>query len=221
MKVLYVENAKVTWIFDLRLLNPRGVSMIALTAAIAERYKFAKVPSNPLDVSQGGGLSFVEGVFRNSAGIELGVSITIYRDGLVADSFSNTNNTTEFLRDLAQFGGELGFPFPSDDEIGKSFTSILSLSCDLPLLTLSPKLESIAKRVESKLVTMDGNPRTLEFAGISIFSEDVSQNKAPTVFKFERKFGQPFSTNRYFAQAPLETDEHIAVLDEIEKLLHR
>jgi hypothetical protein len=189
MKVLYVENTKATWLFDLRLLNPRGVSMIALVAAIAERYSFAKVPASPLDVSQGGGLSFVEGVFRNSEGIDLGVSITVYRDGLVADSFSNTGNTTEFLRDLAQFGAELGFPFPNEEEVGKSFTSILSVSCDLPLLTLNQKLEAIAKHVESKLVTMDGKPRTLEFSGFSIFSEDVSQNKAPAVFKFERKFG--------------------------------
>ncbi|MGD0522295.1 MAG: hypothetical protein ABSA48_13635 [Terracidiphilus sp.] len=218
MKVLNVENAKATWLFDLRLLNPRGVTITSLMAGIAERYKFAKVPANPLDVKEGG-LSFVEGVFRNSKGIELGVSITAYGDGLVADTFSNTDNTTEFLRDLAQFAAELGFPFPDEKEMGKSFTSILGVFCDVPLLALNPKLEFIAKLVESKLVTMDGKPRTIEFAGISLFSEDVSQNKAPAVFKFERKFGQPFSANRYYAQAPLETDEHVVVLEEFEKIL--
>jgi hypothetical protein len=218
MKVLNVENAKVTWLFDLRLLNPRGMTITSLFAGIAERYKFAKVPANPLDVNEGG-LSFVEGVFRNSKGIDLGVSIKAYGDGLVADTFSNTNNTTEFLRNLAKFAAELGFPFPDEKEMGKSFTSILGVSCDVPLIFLNPRLEAIVKLIESKLVTMDGKPRTFEFAGISLFSEDVSQNKAPAVFKFERKFGQPFSTNRYFAQAPLETDEHIIVLEELERIL--
>jgi hypothetical protein len=218
MKVLNVENSKATWLFDLRLLNPRGLTITSLMAGIAEKYRFAKIPANPLDVKEGG-LSFVEGVFRNSKGIEFGVSITAYGDGLVADTFSNTNNTSEFLRDLALFSAELGFPFPDENEMGKSFTSILGVFCDVPLLALNPKLEFIAKLIESKLVTMDGKPRTFDFAGISLYSEDVSQNKAPAVFKFERKFGQPFSTNRYFAQAPLETDEHIAVLEELERVL--
>ena len=218
MKVLNVESAKATWIFDLRLLNPRGFTITALMAGITERYRFSKVPANPLDVKDGG-LSFVEGVFRNSSGVDLGVTVTAYGDGVVADTFSNTDNTTEFLRDMAQFATEIGFPFPNENEIGKSFTSILCVQSEVSIQTLNPKLNGIARMIESKLVTMDGKPRTFEFAGISLFSEDLSQNKAPSIFKFERKVGQPFDTNRYFAQAPLETNEHIIVLEALERMM--
>src|ERR1700677_1237366 len=155
MKVINVESAKTTWIFDLRLLNPRGLTITALMAGIAERYKFAKIPANPLDVKDGG-LSFVEGVFRSSSGIDVGVSITAYGDGLVADTFSNTDITTEFLRDVARFAAEIGFPFPNENEIGKSFTSILGVYCEASIQSLNPKLDGIARMIESKLVTMDG-----------------------------------------------------------------
>jgi hypothetical protein len=194
------------------------VKISSLLGPVAERYAFAKVPANPLDIKDGG-LSFVEGVFSNSKGTEVGVTLTAYGDGLVADTFSNTDNTTEFLRDLASFATELGFPFPDEDEVGKSFTSILGVSCSAPLLTLNRNLELIARLIERDLVTMDGKPRAIEFAGITMYSEDVGQNKAPSVFKFERKVGQPFSENRYFAQAPLETDKHIALLEELENIL--
>jgi hypothetical protein len=218
MKVLYTEHAKENWIFDLRLLNPRGAKITTLMEAIIERYKFSKFPANPLDVKEGG-LSFVEGEFTNSGGFKMGVTVTFYGDGVVADSFSHTDNTTEFLRDLAQFAGEFGFPFPDESDIGKGFTSILGVECDAPLLVLNPRLESIARLIEKNLVTMDNKPREIEFSGITFFSEDVGQNKAPALFRVERKVSQPFSTNRYFAQAPLETDAHIAVLEELEGLL--
>jgi hypothetical protein len=218
MKVLYVESAKATWIFDLRLLNPRGVTITSLMAGVAERYKFAKIPASPLDVKDGG-LSFVEGIFRNSKGIDLGVSLMVYGDGLVADTFSNTDNTTEFLRDVGKFAAESGFAFPAEVEVGKAFTSILGVECDTPLLVLNPRLEAITRLINDKLITMDSRPRSFELTGITMFSEDIGQNKSPALFRFERKVGALFSQDRYFTQAPLETDKHIAVLEEFERIL--
>lgn len=218
MKVLYIENAKATWLFDLRLVNPRGMKISYLLNGISEQYRFARVPKSPLDISEGG-LSFVEGVFQNSKGVDVGVSLTAYGDGLVADTFSNTNNSTEFLRDLAQYAKQLGFDFPDESEIGKGFQSALTVSCNNSIARLLPSLDPIAKMIESNITTMDGKPRRIEFSGISMHSEDVGKNKAPIVFKFERKWMQPFDSNWYFSQGPLETDKHIAVLEQIEMAL--
>lgn len=218
MKVLYMENAKATWLFDLRVINPHGISIRHLLSGVAERYRFAKVPNNPLDVKDGG-VSFVEGIFRTSSEIDVGVSLTAYADGLVADSFSNTNYTTEFLRDLAQFAEELGYKFPTESEIGKSYTSTLGVSCELSLPKFTPTLNEIALFLEQNTITMDGKPRRYEFGGIEIYTEDAGQNKAPSPFKFERKWGVPWTTNRYISQAPLETDKHVALLERLEEIL--
>lgn len=218
MKVLYVESAKATWLFDLRLLNPTGLSVTRLLSAVAERYRFAKAPTSPLDINEGG-VKFVEGVFGTSTGVDVGVSLSVYGDGLVADSFSNTDNTIEFLRDIASLSSELGFPFPDENQIGKAFTSLLGVSCDVTLSQWFSTFDPIARTIERNVVTMDGKPRSFAFSGISIHSEDVGQNKAPTPFKFERKWGAPFSDNRYLTQAPLETNKHIALLQELETVL--
>ena len=217
MKVLF-KNAKATWLFDLHLLNPFGLKVSSLMAGVAERYKFARVPATPLDVKEGG-LQFVEGVFCNSKGIEVGVSLNVYGDGVVADTFSDTDNSTEFLRDLSQYATSLGFGFPDESEIGKGFSSALTVSVEKSLKRSFPSLDPIAQAIEQSIVTMDGKPRSFELTGISMYSEDIGQNKSPLAFKFERKWLHPFDTNRYYCQAPLETHKHIAIMQELEKLL--
>lgn len=219
MKLTCVISAKVVWLLDINLINPTGLSPKSLLEGIRDRYGFAKAPAHMHDRNEKNALSFEQGEFVNSKGTPILISLTVFNDGIVAESVSSTNDAMEFLQDLSLFIPSLGFSFPPPQTIAKGFTSLLQVECDAPLLSVNSRLERIIRFIESRLTTMDGNPRKYEVAALNFWSEDLSKNYAPSEFKFERKIGLSFSSNQYFSRAPLQTFEHLELLDELEKLL--
>jgi hypothetical protein len=218
MKVLYVQGAKATWLFDTQLLNPRGLELKSLFASMKERYEFAKSPVHEHDRSEKGSFVFSSGVFPES-GEKRSVSLTVFRDGVVAESTSNTIHATAFLDDLREFALETGYSMPPTSSVGKGFSSLLVVETDAVLLTINPKLLPLIQFIQSKIVTLDGKPREFDFSRIGFASEDLSKPFAPIPFTFERRLEQPFSANRYYSEAPLQTDEHIELLEMLEGIL--
>ena len=218
MKVLYVQAAKATWLFDTRLINPRGLEIKSLFASIKDRYDFTKSPLHEHDRSDKGSFVFSDGFFANSDE-KRSVSLTVFRDGVVAESASNTDHATAFLEDLREFAIEIGYSMPQSSSITRGFTSDLVLESDAVLLAINPKLLPLIQFVQSRLVSLDGKPREFEFSRISFSSEDLGKPFAPVPFTFERRLEQPFSANRYYSEAPLQTDEHIELLNMLEGIL--
>ncbi|MFZ0581706.1 MAG: hypothetical protein WAM23_11285, partial [Candidatus Acidiferrales bacterium] len=86
MNILFVGLARAIWLFDIHMLNPKGLSFQAPVEAIGKRYQFGKVPKSIADFDESKGLSFQAGTFVNSKGVPLMVSLTIYFDGFVVDT---------------------------------------------------------------------------------------------------------------------------------------
>src|SRR5213595_820534 len=103
MNILYVGLARTLWLFDLALLNPKGRSLKDVIEEVAKRYKFAQAPKNELDFDDQRSLSFKGGTFVGQRKVPLLVGLNIYSDGLVADTMSSTDESTEFLNDLAKW----------------------------------------------------------------------------------------------------------------------
>lgn len=221
MKLTAVLGAKAIWLFDLNLLNPKGLSYKPLLDGFKDRYKFSVAPNHMLDRDENnkGGLTFDQGEFHTKDGRDIYVSLKVFNDGLVGSTSSSTNDTTEFLEDIRLFVQLEGFSIPPDEKIGKSFTSTLQVESEAPLLAINPQLERLIQFIESRVVTMDGRPREFQVTGLALWSEDASKNYAPSTFKFERKLGLPFFANQFFTEAPLQTHEHLELLEDLERLL--
>jgi hypothetical protein len=220
MKLLYVEIARTIWLFDASTLNPQGLSLDPMLKGINERYGFAKSPKNALDFNSQGALAFEQGSFNNSQGKAVAVTLTIYSDGLVADTQSNTRDATEFLNELcASATKEFGLVDPSSGTLRTGFFSQLDVRFDKPLISLNPKLEAILEMLEAQCNPVDTKRRKFTVGGIGIWTEDMSLPGSPAAFRLERKWGTPWDTNHYFSTAPLETNDHLQVLTEIEKIL--
>jgi hypothetical protein len=219
MKILSVLSARATWLFDLNVINPTGLAYQPLLAGIKERYCFAKAPVSMLERDEKKSLHFDQGEFMTPDGRNIFISFRIYNDGIVATTSSSTNDATSFLVDLGLYVQSSGFSMPSHTELGKSFVSVLQVECEVTLQAVNPQLERITRFIESRIVTMDGKPRQFQLGALNFWSEDITKNFAPSAFKFERKHGSPFTENKYYSEAPLQTQEHIELLEELEKML--
>jgi hypothetical protein len=218
MKVLFVGLARTIWLFDLNLMNPAGLSLQGAIEGLATKYRFAKAPKNLLDLDEQKALSFKAGTFVNSKGRPILVAFNIHNDGLVVDTSSSTDDSTEFLVEITEWmAREYHLVVPSD--VKKAYVSQIDVESDISLSIVNPKLTRVLKFLETNVKPADGRSRQFEVGALNFWTEDVSTLGAPAIVKFERKFKAPFSANHYFAQAPLQTRAHLELLGELETLL--
>lgn len=219
MKLLYVSLARTIWIFDVRLLNPKGLSTQDLFQKLGERYQFAKIPKHPLDFNEQKALSFDSGTFINSQRLSVGVTFALWNNGVTAETISSTNDATEFLKDLFGWASaEYGLWIPSGNGLKKGYLSQVDVECERPIISINPTLEIVSRMIENRYSPLDGKAREFFMGGIQFWTEDVNQPLAPAGFRFERKWGVPTDENHYFSQAPLETQDHLDLLNELEKV---
>jgi hypothetical protein len=218
MKVLYVGLARSLWLFDISLLNPKGMNLQVVIDGIRERYHFAQAPKHQLDLDERRGLLFKSGTFQTSKGTPVFVSFSIYNDGFVADTLSSTDDATEFLNDLTSWiREEYGLAVPT--QIRMAYVGQIDFETEAELVLLSPRLREIIKFLGDHVKPPDAKPRQFDVNSLGFWTEDLGQPSAPASFKWERKIGAAFSSNHYFSEAPLETKAHIDLLVEFERLL--
>lgn len=218
MKVLFVGLARVIWLFDVNRLNPSGLSIQPAIQAIAEKYKFAKAPKNALDFDPPNTLSFKSGTFVTSKGKAVLVSFSVYSDGFVADTTSDTDDSSEFLTEILNLlATDFGLVRPG--ELRKVYISQMDVECVTPLVQLSPKITDFVQCINSRVQKLGAAFPRYEFTGLAFWTEDVTKPGALAPIKFERKFNAPFSANHYFAQAPLETKSHVDLLNDLEAVM--
>jgi hypothetical protein len=216
MQLLSVIRARSIWLFDTLDLNPFG-KHLEVIEWLKENYHFLKYPSSIADFDRSGGLAFSNGAFQIKDDLVIDVGLSIYPDGLVADTRSSTKDTDVFLENLLSLAErDLGLVSYPEMVRQRLYVSELNIRPKNPLNSLNPRLQEFANRITSLLVNQD----TIVFApaGIS-FWPDPSFPIRHSHFQFERKQNIPFSENRYYSRAPLHTDDHLKLLEEFEDLL--
>jgi hypothetical protein len=215
MNVLFVNLARTIWLFELTRMNPKGMSLKAVIEQIGKRYRFAKAPANELDFDDKNSLAFKAGTFTGARKIPVIVGLNIYNDGWVGDTVSTTDESSEFLVDLALWlKNTYGLSVPNDRKI--SFLSQLDFQSDVPLTNLDRRLEPFAAALDA---FSTDKTQHYEVGSIQFWTENVGKAGASAPVKIERKISAPFSANHYFSQAPFSTAVHVELLNEFEAIL--
>jgi hypothetical protein len=219
MKLINVEIARATWLFPLAELNPTGKSSSPAFSSIAQRYAFAKAPKHVMDVDpQDQALTFEAGHFKNRDGVVINVKLKIFNDGVVADCWSSTRDAEDFLQDTMKWmGNEFGFTLPPDRNITPLYISQLVVTTDKELLNINPQLKAFCEFLAAK--TGPRSKEGFDVATIGFWSLDRGNPLAPAAFKFERKAGTFPIDKRFWTTAALQTEAHMEVLNELERLL--
>lgn len=218
MELLNIIRARSVWLFDVRDINPRGRYFeLALIAWLKERYTFTKYPSSITDIDQTGGLVFSSGSFHLRTDSLITVDLSIYNDGLVADTRSSTRDTDTFIDDvLSSAVQEFEIVFYPEMIRRKLYVSEMHVRSNRPLSSINPRLEGFASRLAS-MISIQKDAR-LELSSIG-FWPDENSPAGTSRFLFERQLNTSFAEQRYFSSAPLQTEDHLKLLNEFEDLL--
>ena len=192
MQLLSVIRARSIWIFDLLDVNPQGRHIESgLIDWMRKNYHFLKYPASIPDFNQSNeGLTFTQGAFAASSGL-ISVDLSIYRDGLVAETRSSTKDTDAFIEDVLQLAvKDFGLVYRPEMIRRKHYISELNVSSQYPLNRLNSRLQALAGRISSML----GNESSTLFEPASIsFWTDPSLPFRQSHFIFERKADTSFS----------------------------
>lgn len=221
MKVISVDTARATWLFPLTELNPMGRSFTHVFQGLAQRYGFRKFPKYSLDFDQEAkGLIFNEGDFTTKSGDKILVKLSLFTDGIVADCWSSTQDSEEFLKDaMGWIKSEYNFTLPPDRLPKILYLSELTITSDANLAMINPKLAALAEKISSKLTESGRANAGYTFGGFSLWTKNWEQPGVPAPYRIERKLVSSIGENRYYAGAPLPTPDHLELLEEQERII--
>lgn len=217
MKLLSVSLARSLWFGHMDDFNPKGIALSSMISYLADLYKFKKVPPSNANPSSIEGTSFEDGEFvLNENEAPIYVALSLYSGGLTADTRLSTKASDTFLMDLFMRLSKL-FNVPSHEAIirRKRYFSQLYVSIDKPFSIINPKLKQVARFLTENT---EAGEIPFELGGISLWPEQTAK-WIPSPFSIERATGVPFSENRYFSRAPIETEKHLELLSKLESIL--
>ena len=217
MKLLSVSTARSLWFVQVDDLNPRGLDLLPILAAIQARYRFQVYPTKPEDIyTPSDGIKFSKGSFRLDDGQQVEIAkATLYNDGILADTRHSTTVADLFINDLLTFLSQsCRLTFEPQMVQRKVYLSELVVSTDADLETLNKGF------CEFSALLADANGEGREFKAISVkFGTDPASPGIALQFSFERRALRPFNENRYFSTAPVGTDKHLELLYAWERIV--
>jgi hypothetical protein len=212
MKLETIEGSQLTAL--LSMWRPSGqLHLPTAVSALVDRYGFLGMPELS-DLLEGDIYHFRHGSYETSA-----FDLSIYNDGLILKSASDTTFLERILHDLLEWAtSSLGLARNEIPPRQTFFESSLVVAMEIeqksPLL--KKVLGQLAKYQEAYGL---GEPK-FDFAGISLAVDNLAYvGRKPAPFTLSRRVNVPFGSSIYHSNAPLKTSDHLALLTSIEKAM--
>jgi hypothetical protein len=219
MKKISVGLARSIWLFDTNELNPAGKAIFPeIMIWLGEKYAFQTFPKSVAEVdTEKKGFLFKTGEFQSDEG-PITVNFSFFSDGVVAETWSSTENGDAFLEEvLRSAASKYGLVYRPEMIRSRTYISELVVQLDHSLGDINTKIARFCEALNGIFARHKLAP--FEMTGMK-FAPDVLHTayKPPGLF-IERKQGEPFAANRFWSQSPFTTKEHLFALEEFEKLL--
>lgn len=215
MKLSAVLLARVLAFVETFDLVPRGhIFYPDLIRAAVERYQFQKYPKSVEEFDEQKGVEFYEGKAGNTA-IE---RFTIFNSLLVLETRAGTDTSKRILEEMLTWGKqELGLNYEPGMVRRFAYVSNVSFYSDAPLLAAHPGMAKLAADTGKAVSEIWGEPVTYDGLLFAVGHDPLARKNPIAAFTIQRRAEASFSENKYFSEAPLPTDLHVAFLEQFER----
>ncbi len=215
MKQSAVTLARVLAFVETFDLNPQGTVFFPdLVAKLVEKCRFQKYPQTIQDFDEQKGVEFLAGVW-DGVNVE---KLTVYNNGILLDTRVSTAISEGILAEALAWAKQLGLTYRPDMIKRWGYLSNFTFYSDVPLLGPEAAITTLARRVSEK-VAQRATDANLNYKPTRLDLDfDRSQINFPIApFTIQRRTIVPFSENKYFSEAPLRSEDHLALLEEFER----
>jgi hypothetical protein len=221
--VLIAHSAKAT-----RPVSGNWGYLPDVREAAAKRYRFIGTPTDTEIVSAtpkidapnspATPLTFTQGKFQLS-GREVTIEqLQIFAAGFLVSTKTHTRNSDAIVDDFLAWSAEKFHLEFEDLKAGSVHGSQIDFRFELPLPELLPVFKGVGPCITERLKNFFEYQPVFELTSIYFWIDKTRYPEhAPHALRIDRRAGIPFEDNIYWSDAPLSTDDHVAVLTEFEE----
>lgn len=189
-----------------------GIFFPDLARDIVERYRFQAFPER---VNPGQVVKFETGMRELDGVISPIISFDIYSDGVAMTSY-NTADADALLDDFMQWAITT-YRFREPQTIlPRRYNSRIVVDVQSPAGNmLINKFNTVSQIVTKRFAA----EQPLELTQLNVGPNPPTQYPFLHTWVFQPRIAQPYVRNRYYSAAPLSTEDHFAMLQEIEAAL--
>lgn len=217
MQVAAVVKARTLGFIDLDELNKRGsVRLADVVPALVERYGFLAYPQKFEDFDlEDKGATFSSG----RMGDVVIDSAKIYSGLIYVETLSSTEDSRKAILDILDWGAkELNLTYVDGMIRRWAYVSQVTFLTDFPLLrSLSTPLDNLARKTSEQIADIFGEEITYHPMTYIVGHDPRVRKNGIASFTIQQRANTKFDENKYFSEAPLPTDIHIRLLQELEQ----
>jgi hypothetical protein len=206
--------ARVLSFFELVDVTPRsGIFFPDLVKELVQHCNFQKFPASLDEWNNPEGAQFLVG--------RLGKTVIdrfiVYNNGVQVETHAGTEESKRILEELLVWSRDkFGIAYQSASVRRWAYVSGVTFRSDVPLLVTGP-IERLARGITTEISRVLGEETVYQPTGFNV-GHDLLLRKYPrAAFTLQRRAEVPLSDNKYFSEAPLPTEVHLALLAQYEK----
>jgi hypothetical protein len=219
MKFISIEQGRVIDLVPLEEIRPNfGIYLPEFITSITERYGFVSWPKD-LSAAISDGAKFQHGHFMVDGTQVIIKELGVYSDGITVDTFS-THMSDLVLDDLLNWSKDKFALRERTTPARRKYLNVAIIEFERNVERGLGKLSAIGNLLAEYLRSAYGWDYEYNVHRIA-FSVDplgIPQLRN-TQFFIERRLQSPYSENRYYSGAPMQTEEHLRLLETIEREL--
>jgi hypothetical protein len=214
MQLSAVILARVLAYIETADLDARGaVFFPELIRKLVHKFEFQKFPTTFEATDEDKGVDFLEGRWD---GVTVD-KLTIFRGALVLDTSASTSHSERIVEEaLAWASTECGLSYKPGMIVRKQYLSNVMFYSKIRLVDAHTAILKLQKGISKSVSIAFGQPLSYDITHLGF---DFDKTKTPLVtaaFSIQRRGNALFSENKYYSEAPLQTDVHLKLLEQFE-----
>jgi hypothetical protein len=218
MKFSAIELSRILAFVDLNDLTPYGsISLAKIAPRLVEKLEFSSFPKTLEQFDESKGIVFEEGIWD---GIPV-QKMTIYNNGIMMDTRKGTDASLEVLKGVFDWAViEFGLVVPEFALQNIRFLNSFTFFSDKIGYLGGTPVGRLAESLSQRIAEITGRSRSYETIRIDIDFDRLEQQVPIAPLTIQRRIASPFEQNKFYSEAPLPTDVHIALIEQLEADIH-